>query len=123
MKLLVYCYPDGHVDVGNPWSVDMFGNEVYGGFLRAFTGTGSGLRPDGIDWEITKRMREPGCTLEHATEFARALCYGGLTEAEALALIARNDMVSRPTCVCHEITKAADDVWDRYFRDAWEWSD
>jgi hypothetical protein len=54
--------------------------------------------------------------------FVEACCFGGLTEAEALMAIAGKD--APETGLEHiEIIEDTDLPSDRYFRNAWEWSD
>ena len=123
MKLLVYIWPDGHIDIGNPNLLLKDGTTVPGQALSAMMGSGGVTTPDSLEWEITKRQRNPSVSEALAREYATALCTGGLTETEALGLIARNDLATRPGCTYQIIDKADDEVWDRYFRNAWEWSD
>ena len=123
MKLLVYIWPDGHIDIGNPNQLLEDGTTVPGRALSAMMGRGGVVPPGNLEWEITKKARNLSVSAALAREYATALCNGGLTENQALDLIARNDLATRPGCTYQIIDKADDEMWDRYFRDAWEWSD
>jgi len=95
----------------------------------------------GVDWEVAKTLQETeadgvsfkadwqaflasklGTPRELAIRrFEEAKVTGGLTETAALTAIMERDC--RGFCECVGIIEDTDLPSDRYFRDAWEWSD
>jgi hypothetical protein len=95
----------------------------------------------GVDWEVAKTLQETdsdtasfqsdwraflasklGTPRELVIRrFEEAKVTGGLTETEALTVIMERDC--REFCECVGIMEDSDLPSDRYFRDAWEWSD
>ena len=95
----------------------------------------------GVDWEVAKTLQETdedrvsfkadwraflasklGSARELAIRrFEEAKVRGGLTETAALTAIMERDC--RDFCECVGIIEDTDLPSDRYFRDAWEWSD
>ena len=75
------------------------------------------------DWQAFLNARK-GTTKElKARSYVEAMAYGGLTEAEAVAIFEAGACDSLGDCVSHAIIQDTDLPTDRYFRDAWEWSD
>ena len=130
MKKICYRRADNSVVVGSP-SPRIIG---------IVTGAGGRVQPEEIDWEVAKflivvsneaefkadwaeflRVRV-GSTREVAVRaWVEALCYGGLTEAEALSRLGAKNLPD--DCVSHQVIEKTDLPTDRYFRNAWEWSD
>jgi len=95
----------------------------------------------GVDWEVAKTLQETeadGVSFQSdwraflasklgtprelvIRRFEEAKVTGGLTETEALTAIMERDC--RGFCECVGIVEDTDLPSDRYFRDAWEWSD
>ena len=55
--------------------------------------------------------------------FVEAVDSGGLTEIEARDAIVDRTCLRLGDCVSHALVEDSDLPVDRYFRDAWEWSD
>ena len=109
--------------------------------LAVMTGAGGAVREDQIDREVAKFLiqdkddeqllkssvsllleKRAGPFEVAVRRFIEACCFGGLTEDEALMVIARKD--APETGLEHiEIIEDTDLPSDRYFRNAWEWSD
>jgi hypothetical protein len=109
-KQIIYQRPGGEIAIG------MIGKDEF----TAITLHGGLIRPEDVDWETQKQMLG-GIPVNVALRWARALAFGGLTEAAALALVAERD---RPkdtisTLVVEHMEVARQ---DRYFRNAWECS-
>lgn len=109
--------------------------------LAALTGSGGVVRSDKVEWEIAKHFitndaDSAACKADHVAFLAphigsarevavrawvMGITNGGLTETEALATL---DAFSRPSdCDSCETIEDTDLPTDRYFRDAWTWSD
>ena len=130
MKKICYRRADNSVVVGVP------GRQIMG----IVTGSGGLVKPEDIDWEVAKflivvsneaefkadwaeflRVRVGSAREVAVRAWVEALCYGGLTEAEFLARVGAKDCPD--DCVSHQVIEDSDLPTDRYFRDAWEWSD
>ena len=107
-KRIVYTRPDGGVSVCAPSLTA----------LRFMTGGGG--RWDGyprgfLDRQIAKQSEE--CGEWAAVRFVRGMQFGGLSSAEAYALI--RDRFCGYLGTGHELWNVADIPTDRWFRDAW----
>ena len=123
MKLIIYVWPDGAVSIANPNHQLEDGTLAPGTVFAAMMGSGGLIQPCQVAQEAANRAKTPNITDALALEYANAICCGGLTEANALDLLAREGLASFPGCTYKFYDKPDDEVWDRYFRDAWEWSD
>lgn len=106
-KRIVYTRHDGGVSVCIP-TQDIFRIMQAGGYWND--------RPHGfVDAQIERQI-EGGIAPDAARRFAHAVAFGGCTEAEAWGLIRDRDCGHLGTL--HEL-QDADDLPDRWFRDAW----
>lgn len=137
MHCLIYIQADDSIRVGNP-SQDI---------LNIMTGSGKGFDIGELPWEIIKRSApshfkradrlalyqrylDDTLTAEEGASFTdweirlspyyNGLADGGLSEVDAIAAIRLKD--EPDDCVRCLVMEDAD-LPDRYFRDAWEWSD
>ena len=136
-KCLVYKHkatshrPENSVRVGKPSP----------GFVALLMRDNGSSDLSGVDWEVAKTLQETdsdkasfqsdwraflasklGTPRELVIRrFEEAKVTGGLTETEALTAIMERDC--RGFCECVGIVEDSDLPSDRYFRDAWEWSD
>lgn len=126
MKCVVYLQVDGSVAIDSPSN----------SFMAAVTGSGGLIRTESVEREVAKRLLETpddaaafkvswedfltpkiGTPAEvKARKWANTICYGGLSEEEALELIAVNTSLD---IVSHRIIEHST-LPDRYFREAWE---
>ena len=130
MKKLCYRRADDSVVIGSP---SPQAQEI-------ITGAGGMVKPEKIDWEVAKFLIDVSNEAEFQADWAEflrvrigsarevvmrawveALCYGGLTEEEFLSRLAAKDCPD--DCVSHQVIEDTDLPTDRYFRNAWEWSD
>jgi hypothetical protein len=107
MKRIVYTRFDGGISVCVP-------------SVRAILFMQNGGRwadkPVGYVSAQIERQIAGGVHPDYAARFARALAFGGCSEAEAWRIVKDRDCASHGTL--HEI-HAAEDLPDRWFRDAW----
>jgi hypothetical protein len=107
MRGIVYTRHDGGVSVTYP-TPEIFRVMQNGGFWDD--------RPRGfIDTQIERQIAS-GIDPDHARRFARAVAFGGVTEAEAWEIIRDRDCARHGTM--HELIDPSE-LPDRWFRDAW----
>ena len=115
MKVLCYVRADKSVAIGH----------LNHDLIALMMGTGFGWEQDRIDYEINKWVNPPapevGLSSAIATAYINGIANGGMTESEAIDLIKAKDTPS-DCSECH-IIEDSDLQTDRYFRNAWEWSD
>jgi|TARA_R100001086_G_scaffold224852_1_gene142921 hypothetical protein len=88
--------------------------------LAAMTGSGFGWSQERIDYEVGKFVAA-GKSDSVIRPYMEAVANGGVTESQAIELIrAKNDKAGRLGSTVIEDTDLPS---DRYFRNAWEWSD
>ena len=110
MKVIVHKKPDGGV------SVSHFSPAL----LAAMTDSGYGWSQERIDYEIGKFVAG-GKSESVVRPFTTAVGKGGVSESEAIELIRAKD--DKADCLGCTVIEDTDLPSDRYFRDAWEWSD
>lgn len=107
MRGIIYTRHDGGVSVCYP-VLDLFRVMQCGGHWDDM--------PRGfVDTQIERQIAD-GIAPDHAARYARALAFGGCTEAEAWEIIRDRDCARHGTL--HELIDVAD-LPDRWFRDAW----
>ena len=94
--------------------------------VAVLTGPGGQYSAEWGTREIEKRT--PASPLALVQEYTNAKINGGLTESAAIDLLQRMANVSiersqGKACVARHQVEDTDLPSDRYFRDAWEWSD
>jgi hypothetical protein len=110
MKVVVHNRTEGGVTISN------FSPTL----LAVMTGTGHGWNQERIDYEVGKFVAA-GKAEDIVRPYMEAVANGGVTEAQAIELIrAKNHQADCLGCTVIEDT---DLPTDRYFRDAWEWSE
>jgi hypothetical protein len=106
-KRIVYTRHDGGVSVCGP-SAEIFRIMQCGGYWDAM--------PRGfVDRQIFLQTKG-GIAPDHAARFARAVAFGGCSEAEVWDIVKDRDCARHGTL--HEIQKT-EDLPDRWFRNAW----
>jgi len=99
--------------------------------IATLTGPGGEYSQEWADREIRVRTDAalgPVLPVTIVTEYALAMITGGLTEDQACDLLQRMSNATQEThglvCKeCHLVDEATIPAHDRYFRNAWEWSD
>jgi len=81
-----------------------------------------------LDYEITKFVAVDGIPESVVRPYCEAKANGGVSEEQAISYIAAQDaayvaMIMDLTVTATHIAQDTDLPTDRYFRDAWEWSD
>jgi len=110
MKVVVHQRSDGGVIVSH------FSPTL----LAVMMGAGYGWSQQRIDREVEKFVLA-GKATDVVRPYIMALANGGVTELQAIELIrAKSDRADCRGCVVIEDTDLPS---DRYFRNAWEWSD
>lgn len=107
-QVIVYTRADGGVEICHP-ADECLSAMSCGGYWDD--------RPRGFLDEQIERQTEAGIHRRAAVQFARAMQFGGCTQAEALTIIRDRDCAHRGTA--HELWRLADVPQDRWFRDAW----
>jgi hypothetical protein len=114
MKVVVHKHSDGI-------SISNFSPTLLG----IMTGTGYGWSQDRIDYEVGKFVNPPAPEVGRADSIIRpyieAIARGGVTEDKAIDLIRAKD--DKADCLGCTVIEDSDLPTDRYFRNAWEWSD
>jgi hypothetical protein len=89
------------------------------------TGNGYGWEQDRIDYEVGKFVNPPAPEVGRADSIIRpyieAIARGGVTEDKAIDLIRAT--IDSSDCLGCTVIEDTDLPTDRYFRNAWEWSD
>lgn len=107
MKGIIYTRHDGGVSITYP-TREIFRVMQSGGYWDD--------RPRGyIDKQIERQISS-GIAPDHARRFARAVAFGGCSEAEAWEIIRDRDCARHGTM--HELIDTSE-LPDRWFRDAW----
>ena len=75
------------------------------------------------DWSAFLNARKGTAREVVMRRFVEAMNSGGLTEAEAKDTIRNRTCLRLGDCIAHAFVEDTDLPTDRYFRDAWEWSD
>ena len=118
MKIVVFTRPDDHWK-GGGLSIHSIDPTMY----AALTETGFGWNESRIAWEIEKQTAPlGGLTEEFASIWVTALANGGKTDVEAFDLFVQWVSQYRGFST-YSICEDTDLPSDRYFRNAWEWSD
>jgi hypothetical protein len=88
--------------------------------LALMTGNGYGWEQERIDYEVAKFVA--GGTAEDVIRpYMNAVANGGITEVQAIDLIRAKD--DKADCLGCTTIENTDLPTDRYFRNAWEWSE
>jgi hypothetical protein len=109
MKVVVHSRSDGGVTVSH------FSSSI----LAVMTGAGYVWSQERIDYEVGKFVAG-GKAEDVIRPYVTALANGGVTEAQAIELIRAKD--DKADCLSCTVIEDTDVPTDRYFRDAWEWS-
>ena len=106
-RAIVYSSFKGGVEVCHP-SPEIFAIMSHGGWWD--------LAPRGfVDAQIERQISS-GIDRDHATRFAKAVAFGGVTESEIWGIIKDRDCARHGTL--HELIDISE-LPDRWFRDAW----
>lgn len=99
-------------------------SQINPAFLSIAMGAGEQYSDEKKERIIAAWVQEPhGFPLDFATEYVNAVSAGGMTEAEVYALLARRTTIRRGLEGTWEKVAEESLPSDRYFRNAWEWSD
>jgi hypothetical protein len=131
MKVIVFLRDDNSVAISHISSV----------ILDALTGSGEFIQESRIEQEIAKHLigsdsdsekayavnwenfltSKKGSDREiKARRFVEGLARGGLSESEAIVIMA--DFTIPDDCTSYQIAEDTEIPTDRYFRNSWEWS-
>ena len=131
MKVIVFLREDNSVAIGHISPV----------VLDALTGSGEFIQESRIEQEIAKHLigsdsdsekayavswenfltSKKGSDREiKARRFVEGLVRGGLSESEAIVIMA--DFTIPDDCTSYQIAEDTEIPTDRYFRNSWEWS-
>ena len=109
-KRIVHKRPDGGISISCPSQK----------LLAVMTGAGYGWSQERVDYEVGKFVAS-GKSDGIIRPYMVAIASGGKTELEAIELIRAKD--DKPDCLGCVVIEDTDLPTDRYFRNAWEWSD